>query len=304
MIQQHHQHFGSGKENSDREGSSPKSKTWKGIVARQFRKMQGQPSESGGSGHSAYLMVLPEGASINVPLQFCPVSEDDPYVPLVLSKCTGIVESKGLSVVGIYRIPGNTAAITQLTETINRGLDETTLSDPRWDDVNVVSSLLKSFIRNLPEPLLPKELYGGFISADKLSGARRLIELRQLLRRIPPMNYETLKHLMRHLYRVSTNSEVNLMDPRNLAIVFGPSVVRSANESLETAVKDMRHQCQIVEVLINYYQYFFEDGPLPSVEEKVIDATVVDSGVEDPSTSLLLDNVSKIERKLPLRPIL
>ncbi|XP_058127425.1 uncharacterized protein LOC131290650 [Anopheles ziemanni] len=295
MIHQHHQHFGSGKENSDREGSSPKSKTWKGIVARQFRKMQGQPSESGGSGHSADLMVFPEGASINVPLQFCPVSEDDPYVPLVLTKCTGIVESKGLSVVGIYRIPGNTAAITQLTETINRGLDEATLSDPRWDDVNVVSSLLKSFIRNLPEPLLPKELYGGFIAADKLSGARRLIELRQLLRRIPPMNYETLKHLMRHLYRVSTNSEVNLMDPRNLAIVFGPSVVRSANESLETAVKDMRHQCQIVEVLINYYQYFFEDGPLPSVEEKIIDATVVDSGVEDPSTSLLLDNVSKIE---------
>uniref|UniRef100_A0A182LSN8 Rho-GAP domain-containing protein n=1 Tax=Anopheles culicifacies TaxID=139723 RepID=A0A182LSN8_9DIPT len=300
LQQQQQQQFATAKDSSDRESGSPKSKTWKGIVARQFRKMQGQPPGSPGASGSggSELMALPDGASINVPLQQCPVSEENPYVPLVLAKCTGIVESKGLGVVGIYRIPGNTAAITQLTETINRGLDEAALRDPRWDDVNVVSSLLKSFIRNLPEPLLPNELYGGFIAADKMTGQRRLLELRQLLRRVPPMNYETLKHLMRHLHRVSTHNEVNLMDPRNLAIVFGPSVVRSANESLETAVKDMRHQCQIVEVLINYYQYFFEDGLLPSVDEsKTGPGTVVDSGLEVPSTSLLLDNVAKIERK-------
>uniref|UniRef100_A0A182W4J0 Rho-GAP domain-containing protein n=1 Tax=Anopheles minimus TaxID=112268 RepID=A0A182W4J0_9DIPT len=300
--QQQQQQFASTKDSSDRESGSPKSKTWKGIVARQFRKMQGQPPGSPGASGSggSDLMALPDGASINVPLQQCPVSEENPYVPLVLAKCTGIVESKGLGVVGIYRIPGNTAAITQLTETINRGLDEAALRDPRWEDVNVVSSLLKSFIRNLPEPLLPNELYGGFIAADKMTGQRRLLELRQLLRRVPPMNYETLKHLMRHLHRVSTHNEVNLMDARNLAIVFGPSVVRSANESLETAVKDMRHQCQIVEVLINYYQYFFEDGLLPSVDEsKTGTGTVVDSGLEVPSTSLLLDNVAKIERKCP-----
>ncbi|XP_049276677.1 uncharacterized protein LOC125760522 isoform X1 [Anopheles funestus] len=297
-LQQQQQQFAGTKDSSDRESGSPKSKTWKGIVARQFRKMQGQPPGSPGASATggSDLLALPDGASINVPLQQCPVSEENPYVPLVLTKCTGIVESKGMGVVGIYRIPGNTAAITQLTETINRGLDEATLRDPRWEDVNVVSSLLKSFIRNLPEPLLPNELYGGFIAADKMTGQRRLLELRQLLRRVPPMNYETLKHLMRHLHRVSTHNEVNLMDPRNLAIVFGPSVVRSANESLETAVKDMRHQCQIVEVLINYYQYFFEDGLLPSVDEsKNGTGTVVDSGLEVPSTSLLLDNVAKIE---------
>uniref|UniRef100_A0A182Q0Y8 Rho-GAP domain-containing protein n=1 Tax=Anopheles farauti TaxID=69004 RepID=A0A182Q0Y8_9DIPT len=295
--QQQHQQYAT-KDSSDRESGSPKSKTWKGIVARQFRKMQGQgPPGSPGATNAPEMLTLPDGASINVPLQHCPVSEENPYVPLVLAKCTGVVESKGLGVVGIYRIPGNTAAITQLTETINRGLDEVALRDPRWDDVNVVSSLLKSFIRNLPEPLLPNELYGGFIAADKLSGQRRLLELRQLLHRVPPMNYETLKHLMRHLHRVSTHSEVNLMDPRNLAIVFGPSVVRSANESLETAVKDMRHQCQIVEVLINHYQYFFEDGLLPSVDESKHGGGTVagDTGLEVPSASLLLDNVAKIE---------
>ncbi|XP_058063511.1 uncharacterized protein LOC131213485 [Anopheles bellator] len=284
---------GSGGGGSDRENGSPKSKTWKGIVARQFRKMQGQPA-SPPSQQQQELVAC--GASINVPLPLCPMSEEHPYVPLVLAKCTAIVESKGLAVVGIYRIPGNTAAITHLTETVNRGLDEVSLQDPRWEDVNVVSSLLKSFIRNLPEPLLPNALYGGFIGADKLGGQKRLIELRALLHRIPPLNYATLKHLMRHLHRVSTHSEINLMDPRNLAIVFGPSVVRSANESLETAVKDMRHQCQIVEVLINYYQYFFEDALLPAMDEKMISASAVESAMEvPPTTTLLLDNVSKLE---------
>ncbi|XP_039451842.1 uncharacterized protein LOC120430783 isoform X2 [Culex pipiens pallens] len=286
---QHHSSSHSGKESSDKETGSPKSKTWKGIVARQFRKMQGQP----GSPQNAE-MLLPDGASINVPLPMCPPSDENPYVPLLLAKCTGIVESKGLSVTGIYRIPGNTAAITALTEQVNRGMDEITLRDPKWEDVNVVSSLLKLFIRNLPEPLLPNDLYNSFIAADRLSGQPRLIEIKALLARIPTYNYETLKHLMRHLYVVSMNAPVNLMDPRNLAIVFGPSVVRSANESLEAAVKDMKHQCQIVEVLVNHYTYFFEDDLLPAVEEKQSTSTV-DSGLDVPSASLLLDNVSKIE---------
>lgn len=193
-------------------------------------------------------------------------------MPLLVAKCTKIVETKGLNIVGIYRIPGNTAAISNLNELINRnGMDEQTLSDPKWDDVNVVSSLLKLFIRSLPEPILPNELYGNFIDADKLSDqAQRFQELKMLLRKLPQHNYETLKHLIVHLTTVSKNAAINLMEPRNLgkfqfsilpkfyfqssfpsAIVFGPSIIRKSNDSLEMVVKDMRHQCQIVESLIS-----------------------------------------------------
>lgn len=171
---------------------------------------------------------------------------------MIVARCIDIVEAKGLTVIGIYRIPGNTAAIAGLTEQVNRGFDEQTLKDPRWEDVNVVSSLLKSFIRNLPEPILPVDLYLKLIEADKLPGAKRIQELKVLLKRLPSHSYETLKHLIRHLHRVSQNSLVNLMEPRNLAIVFGPSVIRSANETLATAVNDMRHQCQIVEALVSH----------------------------------------------------
>lgn len=74
---------------------------------------------------------------------------------------------------GIYRIPGNTAAISALTEQVNRGFDEQTLNDPKWEDVNVVSSLLKLFIRSLPDGLLPNDTYNSFIEADKEIGQER-----------------------------------------------------------------------------------------------------------------------------------
>lgn len=52
---------------------------------------------------------------------------------------------------------------------MNRGLDITILDqDPRWSDVNVISSLLKSFFRKLPDALLTGELYPHFIKADRI----------------------------------------------------------------------------------------------------------------------------------------
>lgn len=56
------------KESSDREIGSPKSRTWKGLVARQFRKIQGQPSSP-----NSHYVTLPDGASIGVPLAQCPM---------------------------------------------------------------------------------------------------------------------------------------------------------------------------------------------------------------------------------------
>lgn len=56
---------------------------------------------------------------------------------------------------------------------MNRGFDEQTLNDPKWDDVNVVSSLLKLFIRSLPDALLPNDMYGHFIEVDKETGLER-----------------------------------------------------------------------------------------------------------------------------------
>lgn len=83
-----------------------------------------------------------------------------------------------------YRVPGNTAAVASLTEAVNsRGLDATILDqDSRWTDVNVISSLLKSFFRKLPDALLTGELYPHFIKADRIEDpVLRMVTIRKLV---------------------------------------------------------------------------------------------------------------------------
>ena len=42
------------------------------------------------------------------------------FVPLIVDMCTQIVEAKGLEMTGVYRIPGNKAAVTLLQEEFNK----------------------------------------------------------------------------------------------------------------------------------------------------------------------------------------
>lgn len=57
-----------------------------------------------------------------MPLELCPRAPDSD-VPMIVEICTRIVEARGLEVVGIYRVPGNTAAISQLTDSVNSGFN-------------------------------------------------------------------------------------------------------------------------------------------------------------------------------------
>ncbi|XP_050743601.1 serine-rich adhesin for platelets isoform X2 [Drosophila biarmipes] len=285
----------------DKDLGSPKSKNWKDLL---FRR-----GGSGSGGVSQHDLASPSACaakqigSIGVPLRSCPMSKVNAHVPHLVEVCTNIVETKGLGVVGIYRIPGNKAAISELSELVNTKdfQFESCATDDRWEDVNVVSSLLKLFIRSLPDALMPANYYINFIEADKKIGLERIVLLREIVESLPRHPYETMKHLIRHLCRVSGNCEVNRMEPKNLAIIFGPSIIRTPNDTLETAVKDMKHQCRIVELLVTQYDYFFEGGSLPDLAEvsgggAAVNAAQPQQQTQEDQTSMLLHNLSKIER--------
>lgn len=70
------------KETSEKEIGSPKSRTWKGLVARQFRKIQGQPSSP-----NSNFVQLPDGASIGVPLAQCPMVSN----MIIFAECEQII---------------------------------------------------------------------------------------------------------------------------------------------------------------------------------------------------------------------
>ncbi|XP_064115552.1 rho GTPase-activating protein 21-A-like isoform X8 [Macrobrachium nipponense] len=280
--------------------SSPKSKTWRGHLVRPFmKKMQG------GSPAVTPTTPLPEGATIGVCLEDCPQSPENDFVPLLVALCISVIETRGLQTQGIYRIPGNKAAVTHLTEMLNKGPKAIDYSDPRWSDVNVISSMLKQFFQKLPDPLFTCELYPHFIEASKIEDpSQRMMELKRIVHELPDHHYETLRFLMMHLSLIVSQSEYNKMDVRNLAIVFGPTLVRSGDDNMVTMVTDMSHQCRIVETLISQAAWFFNEEDGEDSGPPITDSSDVHSPSEHLSThvdhetpssqSMLLHNINKV----------
>ena len=101
--------------------TSPKTKTWKGKVANKLKKhmhIGGSPAAQSGFSTNA----IPEGgATFGVHLEDCPPAENNPAIPRVMEICVNTIESRGLGMVGIYRIPGNSAAVSALTDSLNKG---------------------------------------------------------------------------------------------------------------------------------------------------------------------------------------
>uniref|UniRef100_A0A8C8RUD9 Rho GTPase-activating protein 21 n=1 Tax=Pelusios castaneus TaxID=367368 RepID=A0A8C8RUD9_9SAUR len=242
------------------ETSPPKDKvTWrKGIPSIMRKTFEKKPSAVG---------------TFGVRLDDCPPAHTNKYIPLIVDICCKLVEERGLEYTGIYRVPGNNAAISSMQEEINKGMTDIDIQDDKWRDLNVISSLLKSFFRKLPEPLFTNDKYADFIDANrKEDPVERLKTLKRLIHDLPEHHYETLKFLSAHLKTVAENSEKNKMEPRNLAIVFGPTLVRTSEDNMTHMVTHMPDQYKIVETLIQKHDWFFtEDSaeePLTAVQEE------------------------------------
>uniref|UniRef100_A0A8C5A9L9 Rho GTPase activating protein 21b n=1 Tax=Gadus morhua TaxID=8049 RepID=A0A8C5A9L9_GADMO len=236
----------------------------------------------------------PAGASFGVRLDDCPPAISNRFVPLIVEVCCKVVEERGLEYTGIYRVPGNNAAISNMQEELNsKGMNDIDVEEDKWRDLNVISSLLKSFFRKLPEPLFTNEKYADFIEANRAEEAvERLKELKRLIYELPEHHYETLKYLLLHLKKVAENCETNKMEPRNLAIVFGPTLVRTSEDNMTNMVNHMPDQCKIVENLIQQCDWFFSqeatDEPDTSADQE---STVQSQPV--PNIDHLLSNIGR-----------
>ncbi|KAI4801195.1 hypothetical protein KUCAC02_000120 [Chaenocephalus aceratus] len=205
--------------------------------------------------------------AFGVRLEDCQPAVSHKFVPLIVEMCCGVVEETGLEYTGIYRVPGNNAMVSNLQEHLDKGLDINT-AEERWQDLNVISSLLKSFFRKLPEPLFTDDKYNDFIDANRIEDAEdRLKTMKKLLHDLPDYYYHTLKFLVGHLKKVADNADKNKMEPRNLALVFGPTLVRTSEDNMTDMVIHMPDRYKIVETLILHHDWFFTDGELDNEEK-------------------------------------
>ncbi|XP_016122866.1 rho GTPase-activating protein 23-like isoform X3 [Sinocyclocheilus grahami] len=224
-----------------------------------------------------------------VRLEDCQPATNNKFIPQIVEICCGLVEDMGLEYTGIYRVPGNNAVVSSLQEQLNKGGD-INIAEEKWQDLNVVSSLLKSFFRKLLEPLFTDDKYNDFIEANRMESASdRLKTMKKLIRDLPDHYFHTLKFLIGHLKTVADHCEKNKMEPRNLALVFGPTLVRTSEDNMTDMVTHMPDRYKIVETLIQHHAWFFSD------EHEKDEKTPVDTEDVQPAPNIdhLLSNIGR-----------
>ncbi|XP_033826680.1 rho GTPase-activating protein 23 isoform X3 [Periophthalmus magnuspinnatus] len=227
--------------------------------------------------------------AFGVRLEDCQPGANNKFIPMIVEICCGLVEEMGLEYTGIYRVPGNNAMVSLLQDQLNKGVDINP-TEEKWQDLNVVSSLLKSFFRKLPEPLFTNDHYNDFIDANRTENASdRLKTMKKLIRDLPDHYYHTLKFLVMHLKTVADHSDKNKMEPRNLALVFGPTLVRTSEDNMKDMVTHMPDRYKIVETLIQHCLWFFDE------ENDKDEKTPVDTEDVQPAPNIdhLLSNIGR-----------
>jgi len=172
-------------------------------------------------------------------------------VPLIVEKCIAAVEANGLDYEGIYRKTGGSAQSKLVTQLFERG-DYSTfdlLDRERFNDICSVTSVFKSYLRALPNPLLTFVLHDEFIYAATIQDPmHKSAKYADLVKQLPTEHYYTLRALMYHLYRIQEHHAENLMTARNLGVVFGPTLMRSRNPGAE--FNDMAGKALTIEWLV------------------------------------------------------
>ncbi|CAL2036131.1 unnamed protein product [Caenorhabditis brenneri] len=182
-----------------------------------------------------------------------------------VQQCIDILEESGIHEQGVYRNCGVTSKVQKLMQL---GLDRRkasekgglNLRDEEWE-TKTISSAVKTFLRNLPEPLMTFELHNVFINAAKMGDATmRIDHIHFYVHQLPPQHHKMLEIVVRHLRRVADLSNENLMTVSNLGVCFGPTLLRPKEETV-AAIMDIKFCNVVVEVLISNYDKIFKSKP-------------------------------------------
>ncbi|XP_067395047.1 rho GTPase-activating protein 22 [Emydura macquarii macquarii] len=177
--------------------------------------------------------------------------------PLLVEQCVDFIRERGLTEEGLFRMPGQANLVKDLQDSFDCG--EKPLFDSNTD-VHTVASLLKLYLRELPEPVIPFAKYEDFLSCgqllskDKGEGTK---ELAKQVKTLPQANYNLLKYICKFLDEVQSHSSMNKMSVQNLATVFGPNILRPKMEDPVTIMEGTSLVQHLMTVLISEHGQIF-----------------------------------------------
>ncbi|XP_036726314.1 SLIT-ROBO Rho GTPase-activating protein 3 isoform X4 [Balaenoptera musculus] len=222
-------------------------------------------------------------------------------IPLVVESCIRYINLYGLQQQGIFRVPGSQVEVNDIKNSFERGEDPL-VDDQNERDINSVAGVLKLYFRGLENPLFPKERFQDLISTIKLeSPAERVHQIQQILITLPRVVIVVMRYLFAFLNHLSQYSDENMMDPYNLAICFGPTLMHIPDG--QDPVSCQAHVNEVIKTIIIHHEAIFPsprelEGPVyekcmaggeeycdsPHSEPGTIDEVDHDNGTE-PHTS-------------------
>ncbi|XP_076250075.1 rho GTPase activating protein at 100F isoform X3 [Rhynchophorus ferrugineus] len=192
------------------------------------------------------------------------VSSSQHNIPIIVKRCVEEVERRGLDIIGLYRLCGSATKKRILREAFERNSRSVDLSPDNVPDINVITGVLKDYLRELPEPLFTKCLYQMMVDAlgvclpDDPEGNAKLMF--SILDCLPRINRATLIFLMDHLALVVSASDRNKMNAQNLATALAPPLMLQSGDTMTPTSKshDLDYQ-QPISVL----RYLLQIWPTP-----------------------------------------
>ncbi|XP_028277576.1 rho GTPase-activating protein 42 [Parambassis ranga] len=183
-----------------------------------------------------------------------------------VKKCIELVETRGLTTLGLYRTGGVNSKVQRLMTTVfaSTAPADFQLDVNAWDNKTITSGL-KNYFRCLAEPVLTYRLHKEFIKAAKYDDQKyRVRAIHALVHKLPEKNKAMLAILTNHLLKVSSHSDQNLMTVSNLGMIFGPTLMRSQEETV-AAMMNIKFQNIVVEIIIENHHKIFNEAPDLSV---------------------------------------
>ncbi|XP_067242567.1 rho GTPase-activating protein 22 isoform X2 [Chanodichthys erythropterus] len=186
--------------------------------------------------------------------------------PLLVEQCVDFIREQGLKEEGLFRMPGQANLVKELQDAFDCG------DKPLFDsntDVHTVASLLKLYLRELPEPVIPFNKYEDFLTCAQLLLKDEEVGLGELVKQVnnlPQANYNLLKYICKFLDEVQSHANENKMSVQNLATVFGPNILRPKIEDPVSMMEGTSQVQHLMTVLISEHErlYVGSEGELSS----------------------------------------
>ncbi|XP_017550222.1 SLIT-ROBO Rho GTPase-activating protein 2 isoform X1 [Pygocentrus nattereri] len=179
-------------------------------------------------------------------------------IPLMVESCIRFISRHGLHHEGIFRVSGSQVEVNDIKNAFERGEDPLA-GDQNDHDMDSIAGVLKLYFRGLENALFPKEVFHDLMSCVSMENLQeRAAHIRKVLLTLPSSTLVIMRYLFAFLNHLSQYSEDNMMDPYNLAICFGPTLM-SVPEGHDQ-VSCQAHVNELIKTIIIHHDIIFP-GP-------------------------------------------